>query len=131
MRILIAEDDFISRKILGKLLAPYGDCDMAKNGREAVDVLRTAMDEGKPYDLVCLDIMMPEMDGLEVLKIVREMERETGVGKEKEAKIIMTTALDAPKDLLEVFHREGCTGYLVKPVDSQKLASMLQEYGPA
>lgn len=129
MRALIVEDDFISRKVLQKFLAPYGECDIAITGTEAVDAFTMASGEGKPYDLICLDIMMPEIDGLEVLRTIRGKEKDMGVGGKKEVKIIMTTALDSPKDVIEAYYHGGCTDYLVKPVDSKKLVSLLKEYG--
>jgi two-component system chemotaxis response regulator CheY len=131
LRALIVEDDFISRKILQKFLAPYGECDIAVTGTEAVKAFMLAIDGGKPYDLICLDVMMPEMDGLEVLRTIRDKERDMGVGDKKGTKIIMTTALDSPKDVIEAYYHGGCTDYLVKPVDIQKLLSLLKEYGLA
>ncbi|MCA1987263.1 MAG: response regulator, partial [Desulfovibrio sp.] len=65
MRVLIVEDDFTSRKLMQTILSPYGDCDVAVNGREAVEAFQNALNSAKPYDLVCMDIMMPEMDGQE------------------------------------------------------------------
>jgi two-component system chemotaxis response regulator CheY len=129
MRALIVEDDFISRKLLQKFLTPYGECDVAVTGTEAMTAFMQAADEGKPYDLICLDIMMPEMDGLQVLRTIREKEKAAGVGDRKGTKIVMTTALDSPKDVIEAYYHGGCTDYLVKPVDTQKLISLLQQYG--
>ncbi len=74
MRILIAEDDFIGRKVLQTYLQQHGTCDIAINGMEAVDLFLRAKKEGKPYDLICLDIMMPIMDGIAVLKTIRNIE---------------------------------------------------------
>lgn len=129
MRVLIVEDDFTSRRLLQKFLSPYGDCDVAVNGTEAVDAFMLAMDEGQPYDLICLDVMMPEIDGLEVLRTIREKERSSGVTSKKEAKVVMTTALDSPKDVIEAYYRGGCTDYLVKPINTKKLLALLGEYG--
>ena len=63
MRILIVEDDFICRRLVHDILAPYGDCDVAMNGKEGMKAFKMALNAGKPYNLICLDIMMPEMDG--------------------------------------------------------------------
>ena len=129
MRILIVEDDFISRKVLQKMLAPYGECDFAVNGLEALEAYKMAISEKKPYHLICLDIMMPGMDGQQVLKCIRQQEMDMCVKPSDEVKIIMTTALDSPRDVVEAYYRGGCTSYLVKPIDKTKLVSLMQEFG--
>jgi two-component system chemotaxis response regulator CheY len=68
MKILIAEDDMMSRKFLYKFLSKYGECDITVDGMEAIDAFLLALKDKKPYDLVCLDIMMPKVDGLKALK---------------------------------------------------------------
>lgn len=120
MRILIVEDDVSSQKLLQTMLSPYGDCDIAVNGKEAVDAFRLAGEEGKPYDLICLDIMMPEMDGQEALKKIREMEKEKGIQEWCGVKVIMTTALEDGGNIFGAFET-GCESYLVKPISKQKL----------
>ncbi|WP_305043647.1 response regulator [Geoalkalibacter sp.] len=128
MRILIAEDDYTSRRLMQKLLAPFGECDVALNGAEAVAAFEAAHAEGRPYRLICLDIMMPEMDGQQALKILRRREGELGVAPRDEARVLMTTALDQPRDVIEAFYRGGCTDYLVKPIDKQELLDKLREH---
>ena len=67
MRILLAEDNFVTRKLMVAILSQYGECDVAVDGMEAVDAFLMALEDGKPYDLICLDIMMPVMDGFQAL----------------------------------------------------------------
>jgi two-component system, chemotaxis family, chemotaxis protein CheY len=129
MKILIVEDDFVSRRLLQKMLASYGNCDIAVDGAEAVQAFELAVKEGQHYDLICLDIMMPKMNGQEVLKVIRRVEREQEISAKDEAKIIMTTALDSPQNVIEAYYQGGCTSYLVKPIEKQKLIKTLQEYG--
>lgn len=128
MRILIVEDDFASRIVLQKFLSPFGQCDITINGLEAVQAFGIALDEGNPYDLICLDIMMPEMNGQEALKEIRKIEEERGIYSKDQVKIIMMTALDTPKDVVEAYYRGGCSSYLVKPIIRKKLISLLKEY---
>lgn len=97
MRILIAEDDFASRKAILKFLSVYGDCDVTVDGMEAIDAFMMALEEDDPYDLICLDVMMPIMDGYQALKNIREIEREHNVSQDDQAKVIMTTALNEEK----------------------------------
>ncbi|MBP2664433.1 MAG: cheY7 [Firmicutes bacterium] len=56
MRILIAEDDMVSRKFLSKFLSQYGECDLTVDGLEALDAFLLSLKDNNPYDLVCLDI---------------------------------------------------------------------------
>jgi len=127
MRTLIVEDDVISRRFLQKLLSPFGECHIAVNGKEAAENFSLALAEGEPYDLVCLDIMMPEMDGQECLKIIRSLERENKIPPNNEAKVFMVTAIDSMKSVMEAYYRGGCTAYLVKPIDTEKLYATLRE----
>jgi two-component system chemotaxis response regulator CheY len=128
MKILIVEDDFISRLVLQKILTPYGSCDIAVNGVEAITAFSHSLEQGDPYDLICLDIMMPEMDGRDALKIIREKEKLMNIPPNKEVKIIMTTALGAPKDVFDAFYQGGCTSYLVKPIEKKQLIELLKDY---
>ena len=72
MKILLAEDDFVTRKFMVSFLSKYGECDVTVDGMEAVDAFMMALEDGEPYDLVCLDIMMPVMDGFGVLEYLVE-----------------------------------------------------------
>ena len=127
MRTLIVEDDVISRRLLQKMLSPFGECHNAFNGKDAVENFSLALAEGEPYDLICLDIMMPEMDGLECLKALRGIEREMKVAPKNEVKIFMITAIDSMKSVMEAYYRGGCTAYMVKPIDREKLYATLRE----
>ena len=129
MRALIVDDDLMSRIVLQKMLRDYMDCDVAVNGLEAVAAFETALLDKQPYDLVCMDIMMPEMDGQTALKEIRQKEKDLNIMPSHEAKIIMTTALDTPKAVIEAFYHGGCSTYLVKPIDKKKLVLALREAG--
>jgi two-component system, chemotaxis family, chemotaxis protein CheY len=129
MRILVVEDDFGSRRMMQKLLAVYGDVDVVVDGEESVEAFRLAWEESKPYDLVFMDIMMPKMDGQEALKRLRAYEREVGVKPSDEAKVIMTSVLEDPKNVIEAYYDGAATSYLVKPLDREKIASELARLG--
>ena len=126
MKILIAEDDLSSRKFLFKFMSSYGDCDMTVDGMEALDAFLLALDEGEYYDLVCLDIMMPKVDGVKVLHVIRDLEKQKGVPDEKKTKIIMTTALN-DVDLVKRLFEDGCEAYATKPIDIKKLATVMEK----
>lgn len=128
MRILIAEDDLISRKFLMKYLKPYGDCDTVVDGMEALEAFLMGWDDGEPYDLICLDIMMPRLDGLKVLKMIREIENDRGLDNSERARIIMTTILNDPANVAEAF-QTGCEAYAAKPIDTRKLSDVMKKLG--
>ena len=129
MKCLIVEDDFISRRVLKELLASSFDCDIAVNGEEAITSFRLAHEGKRPYDLICMDIMMPGVDGHEALRRIRELEKEMGVPPHLEAKVIMTTALDDPRTVVQAYYKGGATSYIVKPVSKQKLMRELRILG--
>ena len=126
MRILIAEDDFASRKAILKFLSAYGECDVTVDGMEAIDAFMMALEEEDPYDLICLDVMMPVMDGYQALKNIRDIEREHNVDPADQARVIMTTALNEEKNVKKAFEL-GCTVYCAKPIDLEKLKDMLEK----
>ena len=128
MKCLIVEDDFAARRLLKRYLSSYSDCDVAVDGNEAVQAFRQAMDEKEPYKLICLDIMMPNMNGRKALKAIRQIESEHGIGGLDGVKVIMTTALGDPKNIVGSF-REGCEAYIVKPVEKDKLLEEMANLG--
>lgn len=128
MRALIAEDDFASRKFLANFLKKYGEVDITVDGEEAVYAFRYALEERDYYDLVCLDVMMPHMDGIQALRLMREMEDGLELPEEKCAKIIMTTALNEVDQVQEAFDF-GCEGYAAKPIDVKAFCQVLVRMG--
>lgn len=126
MKILIAEDDFASRKIMLRFLSKYGECDITVDGMEAVDAFTMALDADEGYDLVCLDIMMPVLDGYQALKAIRDLEKERNIPEDKASKIIMTTALNEGRNVTKAFEL-GCVAYAGKPIDQEKFENVLRK----
>ncbi len=129
MKILIAEDDDISRMIIRKILERYGTCDTVVDGTEAVEAFKLAWSDEEPYDLIMLDIMMPDIDGQEALKQIRNIERQMGIRGSREVKVIMLTALEDAHSVINAFYRGGATSYLVKPIETEKLMAELKNLG--
>lgn len=127
MRILIVEDEFTSRKLLTALLSDFGECDTASDGMECVDTFKSALDEGRPYDLVCMDIMMPNKDGHQALKEIRIIEQEQGRQGCDEVKVIMVTALNDPKTVVKAYYKGGAAAYLPKPIEVESLHAILRD----
>lgn len=128
MKILVAEDDFASRLLLRKLLAPYGEVHVAVDAREAIRAFRDAESHGAPYGLICLGIMMPAMDGKEVLEEIHRSEEARGVKRGKGVKIIMTSALSDVSALMAAF-RDRCDAYLAKPIEQKTLRAQMASFG--
>jgi len=124
---LLVEDDFASRLLLQTFLSRYAECHIAVNGREAVEAVRSALERGERYDLICMDIMMPEMDGREAVRRAPALEVEHGILSSSGAKIIMTTAVEDMKEVIRCF-QELCDAYLMKPIDLAQLLSHMRSY---
>ncbi len=129
MKSLIVEDDFASRLVLQAFLSRYGECHIAVNGKEAVDAFRSAVDAGPQYDLICMDILMPEMDGQAALRAIRA-EEASRPSSSKRSRIIMTTALSSLMDVSAAY-QGMCDGYLIKPIDLGKLREEITDLGLA
>lgn len=125
LRILIVEDDLTSQRLLAHFLGEYGRCEIAGDGETAVAMFRLAIEVEHRYDLVCLDIMMPGMDGHEALRAMRGLEEAHGIAREEGARIVITSALDDSKSVLEAFDAR-CDGYLVKPYEKTRITDELR-----
>ena len=125
IRCLIVDDDRVCRELLRDMLQPIAKCDFAYDGSEAVDAVRLAIEDGTPYSLICLDIMMPGMDGHEALSAIRELEFQHGICGSDGARVVMTTALRDSQHCIQSF-REGCECYVTKPVDHDQLFETLR-----
>ena len=130
MNILVVEDDFISRKLLCRYVDPYGEASVAINGIEAVSAVRFALESGAPYDLICLDIMMPGMSGEETLQAIRELEQKHGLDPNRRARVIMTTAVEDEATIRRALEASA-DRYIVKPIEKKKFLATLAELGMA
>ena len=128
MKILIAEDDRVSRVFLEKFMSGFGTCDVAVDGMEALDLFMESMKNKEPYDLACLDIMMPKVDGIKLVKVIRTMEKQQGVAAEDRVRIIMMTAL-ADVDYVDRAFALGCDAYASKPIDTARVEEVLRKLG--
>jgi len=128
IRTLVVEDDFTCRLLLQKFLAPVGESHVAVDGEEALAAVRLALEAQEPYQLICLDIMMPKLDGQATLHALRQIEETHGVPLGKGAKVVMTTCLKDNHNIMEAF-RGQCDAYLVKPIARAKLLEQLVRLG--
>jgi two-component system chemotaxis response regulator CheY len=129
MKALIVEDNFISRNFLHKALSKYGEIDVSVDGAEAIEAFSLAHEKGFPYDLILMDIMMPNIDGIEALKRIREIEHNKGIIGKEECKVVMITAVDNPKAVVDAYYKGGATSYVTKPIDIKMLVELVKKLG--
>ena len=126
MKVLIVEDDSISRMYLEEILRDFGDTHSAEDGAEALEIFNEALDNGVPFNLICLDIMMPKLNGHQTLQQIRKIEHRRGIGGGEMVPVLMTTALSDDKNVMKAFLKGTCDGYLVKPISREKLVQELE-----
>ncbi|HDY86751.1 MAG TPA: response regulator [bacterium] len=97
--------------------------------RAAVEAFESAIESGEPYDIVFLDIEMPEMNGQEALLKMREIEEDKDIMELDETAIIMATSLSDSKNITDAIHGGEATSYIVKPVTEEKITGKLGSLG--
>ncbi len=128
MRVLIADDDFVNRKFLEKILTEYGDVIGVDNGMSAVEEAVKAIESKQGFDLICLDIMMTRLDGYKTLEAIREAENKLEIAKQERAKVIMISALDeVALDSIQVC--DDYDAYICKPIVMDKFEALLSKMG--
>lgn len=128
IRILILEDDPVSGKLLTNYLEPYGNCDLVTDGKSAIEFFQKTIRANDGYQLIFVDIMVPEIQGHDVVRMIRETEQKENISFEKKAKIIMTTSLSDAENIIESF-KASCDSYLVKPMRKAKLINEIKSLG--
>jgi two-component system chemotaxis response regulator CheY len=128
LRCLVVDDDEVGREILILNLQGIARCDSAANGREALEKYSANLDTN-PYDLIFLDIIMPELDGNETAKTIRRMELERGITPDKGVSIIVFSSLNTPQDIIKTYISAQSAAHLVKPLNVEKLKKTLFKLG--
>ena len=128
MRILIVDDDKTNTNLLASMVAKLGESETAHSGKEAISVFKSAWEDWRPFDLIFLDILMPEMDGCEVLIKIRELEKEKQIADKFKASIIMVSGV-SEKEMVMACLRDGCDDFLVKPIETRLLFSKINNIG--
>lgn len=129
MKVLIVDDDQTNQKLLQSMLEDIADCDIAGDGKAALDFFQEKFDKkNRSYDVIFLDIKMPVMNGHEALLGIRKIEEDKNIKIGEGTKVVMVSALGDQENIISAF-REGCEYYLVKPFQQNKVYQLLQEMG--
>ncbi|MBF0481201.1 MAG: response regulator [Desulfovibrionaceae bacterium] len=126
-RVLIVDDDILSCKQLEKYFSPHAACDVRTDGRSAVEAFAQALAEGSPYGIVCIEIVMPGLDGSQSLELMRAIEDEYGVEEMDRSRVIITTGKNDPKSIFQAFFDQHVFAYLVKPIKKQTIETELKK----
>ena len=129
MKCLVIDDDFDSRRLLQKILHPFAYVDVATDGEEGVLAFHQALKENEPYQLITLDLVMPNSDGQQALREIREIEREMGIAQKDGVKIIVVSGLDDNREIHDAFFLGNATSYMMKPVRRQILLEEVENLG--
>lgn len=126
LRLLVVDDEVMMGLLLKKHTMEYGSTDVVTDGFKALKAFRIAYEEGKPYNLVFLDLMIPGMDGQAILKSMREYESSHHADRKADCRIIMITASREPYDVLEAYKNQ-CSDFLTKPLTWSTILAALQQ----
>ena len=126
MKALIVDDVEMNRELLAIFLEGRADTSFAGTGEEAIKLVEEALRTDSYFDLICMDIMMPGMDGHETLRTIREMEKVHGDAR---ATVFMVTGSSSPDDMLDALVTGGCDDYLTKPLMQQSFQGLLVKHG--
>ena len=126
MKTLVVDDELVSRKKMQKIMVNLGECEEVESGSAAITAFKKALENRTPFDLITLDIAMPEIDGIEVLFEIREIEKEKKIPREKQVKILMVTA-HSDRDNIITCIQAGCNDYIVKPFDREMVIEKFEK----
>lgn len=124
MKSLILEDDPVTTKIIANYLINFGMVVTAGSAKEAFEIYNDTAFSSTPFDLICLDLQLPEYDGVEFLKEIRQSEESSGIALPFGVKIVVLTSSEEPGIASEV-QAKGCDAFLSKPLNREKLKSEL------
>ena len=125
--MLVVDDEIVSRKKMMRIVNEYGACEGAQSGKTALDMVKTALEQWQLYDLITLDVSMPDISGIEVLSTIREMEKGRGMDKEEQAKILMVTACSDMETVKACVGK--CDGYVIKPFNKEGMVDKFKKLG--
>ena len=128
MRILIVDDDTQNRKLLMDIASKMGECEEADGGQAALDAFKAAWEDWRPFNLIFLDVLMPDMDGRQVLLKIKEIEKEKKMSEQHQVRVIVVTGVSEEETVLDCV-RNGCDEFIVKPIDVKLVFEKIKKLG--
>jgi len=125
MKALIVDDCALSRQLLIISIEEYAEIDVAENGKQAINLIKQAIEQNKSYNLICMDLTMPVMDGHETMQEIRAIESEAGIAR---SKVFMITASNSPDDMIKAITFGECDDYIMKPVMRKSIRKLLKKH---
>lgn len=130
IRTLIVDDELVSREKLRTIMERHGECVTAANGVEAMLQFVEAWEAWRPFDLIMLDIGLPDRTGKELLQEMRRMEAEHGVAEHHRARIAIVTSATERSTVAECV-AAGCDDYIIKPISAAIIGRKVEAMGLA
>ena len=124
MKTLVVDDEFVALTKLTAILSEYGKCDAATNGAQAFELFNKAIIHFQQYDLITIDIEIPEINGLELLKKICSVEKTMKVIPSKK---IIISAEGTSDNILRAAQNQ-CDAFLVKPIMKDAIKLKLKEF---
>ena len=124
MKTLVVDDLRPSSRVIQPIVGKYGQCDTVNELRAIAEAFNKAWTDNTPYNLVCVDVKPPKVDGEQVLRLVRAMEEKMRLTAEQRARVILVTA-DYEQKTAERLRNLGCDAVFVKPINRKQLQEWL------
>ena len=124
-RFLVVEDEEMSRTMLTDILSVYAPTDSAVNGEAGLRLFEQALSSGKPYSLVCVDLMMPVMNGLALVREIKKIEADNLSFGDGHTRVFVVTSNTCPWVKSELVLENLCDDYILKPYDRARIVTSL------
>ncbi len=127
MKILVVDDELVSRKKMMKILSDSGQCEGVKDGKAAISAVVKSLEDWKLYKLITLDVTMPNLNGIQVLDAIRKLEEERGLDDDEKTKILMVTSHSDVETVKACVGK--CDGYVIKPFNKEVMVEKMKKIG--